>query len=74
MARLIASSTPNELFVYSASEVMDDVTFSWRLEMNKRAMKTCQDPDELRRIGMECIVLMQAQRSVLRQVLEDWGK
>jgi len=53
---------------------MDDVTFSWRLEMNKRAMKACQDPDELRRIGMECITLMQAQRAVLRQVLEEWGQ
>ena len=53
---------------------MDDVTFSWRLEMNKRAMQACEDPDELRRIGMECITLMQAQRAVLRKVLEEWGQ
>ena len=53
---------------------MDDVSFSWRIEMNERCLRASDNPDELRRIGMDCIALMRNQRLVLRQVLEEWGK
>ena len=52
---------------------MDDVSLAWRIEMNRRAIEKSNDPTELRRLANDCICLMKAQRSVLREMLREMG-
>lgn len=60
--------------MYSAVEVMDDVSFAWHLERTRRAINKCENIEEMRRLSVNCITLMKAQRSIMRKMLtEDWG-
>ena len=73
MAQMIALCTPALLLMYSASEVMDDVSHSFHVEQCKRAIEKSENLEEVRHLGLQIIALMSAQRSVLRQLMSKWS-
>ena len=70
---MIASYTHALLLMYSASEVMDDVTHAFHMERCKRALQQSNSIEEIRHVALDVITLMGAQRAVLKEVLEKWG-
>ena len=59
--------------MYLASEVMDDVSHAFHMERCKRALERSEDINEIKHVAQDVLMLMAAQRRVLRQVLEKWG-
>ena len=70
---MIDSSTHALLLMYSASDVMDDVSHAFHMERCKRALEQSNNIEEIRHVALDVITLMGAQRRVLREVLEKWG-
>jgi len=60
--------------VYLASEVMDDVTFSFHVESARRALHACDSVDEMRMLSVKMLEMMVYQRQVVRGMLEQHFK
>ena len=60
--------------MYSASEVMDDVTFSFQVETARRALHACDSVDEMRLMSIKVLEMMVYQRQVVRGMLDQHFK
>ena len=70
---MIALFTHALLSMYLASEVMDDVCHAFHMERCRRALEQSEDINEIKHVALDVLMLMSAQRRVLRQMLERWG-
>ena len=69
-----AGTTPTGHSVYLASEVMDDVTFSFQVETARRALYACNSVEEMRAISIKTLEFMVYQRQVVRGMLDQHFK
>lgn len=60
--------------MYSASEVMDDVTFSFHVEAARRALYQCNSADEMRTLSLKILEMLSYQRQVVRSMLDQHFK
>ena len=60
--------------MYLASEVMDDVTFSFHVESARRALHACDSVDEMRMLSVKMLEMMVYQRQVVRGMLDQHFK
>ena len=60
--------------MYLASEVMDDVTFSFQVETARRALYACNSVEEMRAISIKTLEFMVYQRQVVRGMLDQHFK
>ena len=60
--------------MYLASEVMDDVTFSFHVETARRALYACDDVTEMRMLSVKMLEMMVYQRKVVQGMLDQHFK
>lgn len=60
--------------MYLASEVMDDVTFSFHVESARRALYACDDVAEMRMLSVKMLEMMVYQRKVVQGMLDQHFK
>lgn len=60
--------------MYLASEVMDDVTFSFHVESARRALHACDSVNEMRMLSVKMLEMMVYQRQVVRGMLDQHFK
>ena len=50
---------------------MQDVAFGFLVETCRREVQSCSDIDHMRRLTLQVLQLMESQRSVLRQMIDE---
>lgn len=57
--------------MYSANEVMQDVAFGFMIEACRREIYSCADINQMRMLTLKTLELMENQRAVLRQMINE---